>query len=318
MYLGIDIGGTKILALLLARDGQVLGRGKKKVKAKDPESVLERAALAARLALEDASLKPSAIKAIGLAVPSSVYDGRALYAPALGWRDVPLTKLSRRHFERPVYLGNDVNMGLAAEYKQGVAKEGEIVVGFFVGTGVGGAVIHQGQLLRGRDGLAGELGHLIVVPDGRRCGCGNLGCLEAYASKTALLARLKEAVLTKRRRSVLKKERLAELEVITSSELHTAYQSKDPLVREIFDEGMQYLGLAVASVINILSPCYVVLGGGVVEAFGDPLIKKVRGWAAPHLFGNKGRSRVIVRSALGDDAVPLGAALLARGKGELL
>jgi len=303
MYLGIDIGGTKVLALLVARNGEVLGRGKKKIKDTAPEKVLGRALQAARAALDDASRELSSVKAVGLAVPS-----------ALGWRDVPVLELAKKRLSCPVYLGNDVNLGLAAEYVHRSFKRKDILAGFFVGTGVGGAVIHAGKIIRGHDGFAGELGHIIVVPNGRRCGCGNAGCLEAYASKTALLARLREAAGKKRRLKA--GERRAPM--ITSSEIYTAYAARDPFVQEIFDEGIRYLALAAASVINILSPRQLVLGGGIVEAFGAPLVTRIRKLAAPHVFGDRARSNVIVKTALGDDAVPAGAALLARRAGELL
>jgi glucokinase len=314
MYLGIDIGGTKVLALAVSRKGVVLGRGKKKIKDRTPKDVLVRALQAALAALEDASKDLSAVKAVGLAVPSSVRDGRALNAPALGWRDVPVLELARKHFRCPIYLGNDVNLGVAAEYVHRSLQPHDILAGFFVGTGVGGAVIHAGQIVRGHDGFAGELGHIIVVPNGRRCGCGNAGCLEAYASKTALLARLREAA-GKKRGPKLGRRRAP---MITSSQLYAAYRDRDPVVKAVFDEGMQYLALAAASVINILSPSQLVLGGGIIEAFGPALVKKIRKLAAPHIFGDRGRAQVIVQSALGDDAVPAGAALLARRAGQLL
>jgi glucokinase len=320
MLLGVDIGGTKILALVVdGKGGRILGRSKRKLKGLDPESVLKRAWRCAREALEDAGAKPGDLRAVGLAVPSAVDDGTALLAPALGWHRVPVVERARELFpRRPIHLGNDVNLGIAAEYLLGAARGGETVTGFFVGTGVGGAVVHEGKLLRGLGGLAGELGHVIVVPEGRRCGCGNAGCLEAYASKTAFLARIKEAIFDERRRSSAAAAIRPDTTMIGSSELHRSYRAKDRVVREIVDDGLRLLGLAAATVINILSPSHVVLGGGVVEAFGEPLVKRVRGWAAPHIFGGQERAATIVKSALGDDAVPLGAALLARERGRLL
>ncbi len=311
MYLGIDIGGTKILALAVAADGTVRGRAKKKVKDTDPEAVLARARRCAREALADAGASRRRVKAIGLAVPSAVHEGTAVLAPALGWSQVPVVELASRLFDAPVRLGNDVNLGLAAEYCCGAARGGDTVTGFFVGTGVGGAVIHGGRLLRGLGDLAGELGHIVVVPGGRRCGCGNAGCLEAYASKTAFLARLKEAIFGGGRSCSLEADLTPRTSVLLSSQLCVAYRAGDPLVREIVDDGVRLLGLAAANVINILSPSHVVLGGGVVGAFGASLVRAVRRTAAPHLFSGRRRMQTIVQSELGDDAVPLGAALLA-------
>ncbi len=314
MLLGVDIGGTKVLALAVdGKGGRVLGRSKRKLKGLDPESVLKRAWRCAREALEAAEASEHDVRAIGLAVPSAVDDGTALLAPALGWHRVPVVELAGRVFpRRRIYLGNDVNLGVAAEFLRGAARGGATV------TGVGGAVVHGGRLLRGVGGLAGELGHVIVVPEGRRCGCGNAGCLEAYASKTAFLARIKEAIFDERRRSQAAAAIRPDTTMIGSNELRRSYRAKDRVVREVVDDGLRLLGLAAATVINILSPSHVVLGGGVVEAFGEPLVRRVRGWAAPHIFGGQERAATIVRSALGDDAVPLGAALLAQAKGRLL
>jgi glucokinase len=318
VHLGVDIGGTKILALLLGPKGKVLARSKRKLKGTDPQSVLRRAAQCAADVIEEAEVDLSQVAGVGLAVPSSVHDGRAVLAPALGWRDVPVIKLARQHFPRPIYLGNDVNLGVAAEHCHGAARGVATVTGFFLGTGVGGAVIHDGKLLRGQDDLAGELGHIIVVPGGRRCGCGNFGCLEAYASKTAFLARLKEEIFRQRRKTVLRRDIQPDTPMISSQQLYGAYAAGDALVREIVDDGVRLVGLAASSVINILSPGRVVLGGGVVEAFGAPLVRAIRSAAKPHIFGSHARAKTIVASELGDDAVPLGAALLAQGEGQLL
>jgi glucokinase len=317
MYLGVDIGGTKVLALVLNRDGKVLARGKTRVQQTDPDSVLETVRRSVRKALERAPGKTK-IRRVGLGVPSSVRGGTALFAPALGWREVEIEKLAERALGRPVFVGNDVNLGMAAEYRLGAGRAKGTVAGFFVGTGVGGAIIHEGRLLRGEDGMAGELGHLIVAPDGRKCGCGNRGCLEAYASKTALLARIKEALYRDHRPSVLAQEVQPGTKMIRSSVLVRAYQRRDAVACEVLDEGLKMLGPAVASVLNLLSPQRIVLGGGVVEAFGAPLVEKVRRWAKPYVFGDRDRVRAVVPSALGDDAVALGAALLARHKGSLL
>jgi glucokinase len=318
MYLGVDIGGTKVLALVLGPDGGVLARGKSRVKATDPESVLKTVWRSARKALDRVPGKKTKIRRVGLGVPSAVRGGTARFAPALGWREVEIGKLAERAFGRPVFVGNDVNLGMAAEYRLGAGRAKGTVAGFFVGTGVGGAIIHEGRLLRGKDGMAGELGHLIVVPGGRKCGCGNSGCLEAYASKTALLARIKEVLYRDHRPSLLAEDVQPDTKMIRSSVLCRAYRARDAVAREILEEGLRMLGPAVASVLNMLSPERIVLGGGVVEAFGTPLVQKIRGWAEPYVFGDRDRVRVIVPSALGDDAVALGAALLARYKGSLL
>ncbi len=312
MYLGIDIGGTKILAVVVTAKGKVRGRCKKKLQARDPRSVVARALQCASVALDQASTRASKIQRVGVAVPSAVKNGVALMAPALGWRRINVAKLFRPHFKCAVHVGNDVNLGVAAEWRYGAARGDKTVAGLFIGTGIGGAIIQRGTLLRGRDGLAGELGHMIVVPGGAPCGCGNAGCLEAYASKTALVSRIKHAIYVDGRRSLLQEDISPSTKMIGSSRLRAAYQAGDPLCREVVTSGLKFLGPALGTMINILSPDRIVLGGGVIEAFGAPLVKRVRASTRPFIFGPKSRAKIIVQSALGDDAVPLGAALLAR------
>lgn len=318
MYFGVDIGGTKVLVVVADRSGRVLGRAKAKVAQRDPDSVLALAENAARKAARKAGVESAAVKRVGLAVPSAVHRGRAIHAPALDWRDAPIARIAEKTFDRPAFVGNDVNLGMAAEYLHGAARKATTAVGFFLGTGVGGAVIHRGELLRGHDGMAGELGHATVVPGGRRCGCGNQGCLEAYASKTALLKRLKEEIFEKRRRSQLRREIDPQTRMIRSSQLHAAWEAGDRVTRQVIEEGLAMLGPALASMLSTLSPERIVLGGGVIEKFGEPLVERIRAWTEPHVFGDKKRTAAIVASALGDDAVPLGAARLARRKGALL
>lgn len=311
MRLGIDIGGTKVLALVVDRKGRVVGRGKKRVKERDPEAVLSRARKAAREALEAADVRMKKVRSVGLAVPSGVAGGVARFAPQLGWRDVPVVGLAEQTFARPVAAGNDVNLGLLAECTLAGLDEDASALGFFVGSGLGGGVFAGGRVLEGRGGLAGELGHMVVQPNGRACGCGNRGCLEAYASKTAFLSQIKQAIFEEGRRSRLSETVAADDVVIRSSTLKRAWDEGDELVREIIEDGMRRLGAGVASMINAFDPALVVLGGGVVESFGAPLIQRVLECTRPHLFASADRAEVIRAAALGDDAVAMGAAQIA-------
>jgi len=317
-YLGIDIGGTKILAVVLDDAGRVLGRGKKKVRKRSPEGVLERAAEATVSALDAAGMADEDLYSVGIAVPSAVHEGVAVLAPQLGWRQVPAARLGEATFGRPCYVGNDVNLGLAAEYLHLAEGRRRDVVGFFVGSGLGGAIVQRGRLVQGASGLAGELGHMVVHAEGRACGCGNRGCLEAYASKTAFLAEIKRQLFAQGEDSVLRDVIAPDTAVIRSSQLKAAYDAGDWVTHAVIEEGMRYLGLGIANVMNALDPEVVVLGGGVIEAFGDELMERVRGHARTWLFGDKSRADRIVVSVLGDDAVPAGAGWLAKGKGELL
>ena len=217
--------------------------------------------------------------------------------------------------KRSVAAGNDVNLGLLAECSLAGLKDDAIAVGFFVGSGLGGGVYAAGRVLDGRRGLAGEIGHIVAQPGGRTCGCGKKGCLEAYASKTGFLSRLKEAIFEEGRSSLLSEELTPDELVIRSSTLKRAWDAGDELVREVIEDGMRHLGIGVASMINALDPDLVVLGGGVVESFGAPMIQRVMDRARPHLFASPDRAEVIRAAALGDDAVAMGAARIAPNEG---
>ena len=311
MKLGIDIGGTKILALVVDDEGNIQGRGKKRVKDRDPESVLIRARKAARDALAASGAGMKDVRSVGLALPTGVDRGIARFAPQLGWRDVPIVGLAEIVFERPVAAGNDVNLGLLAECTLAGLGDDACALGFFLGSGMGGGVFVNGRVLEGRRGLAGEIGHIVVQQEGRTCGCGNRGCLEAYASKTAFLARIREAVFDQGRETMLSESISPEDVVIRSSVLKRAWDAGDRLVREVVEDGLRHFGAGVASMINALDPDLVVLGGGVIESFGAPMIQSVKDHARPHLFANESGAEVIRAAALGDDAVALGAARIA-------
>jgi glucokinase len=312
MLVGIDIGATKTVALAVGKDGSVRGRSKKRTKAREPEAILERAEKAAREAVKEAGASFKKVRRVGIGVPAGVLDGVARLAPQLGWQDVPVRELAEGIFGRQVVVENDVNLGLVGEFHEANLGPLSTACAFFFGTGMGGAVIVDGRILRGGRGLAGELGHIIVEPGGRACGCGNAGCLEAYASKTALLARIKSALFDEGRESALRDEISPDDRVVRSSVLKKAWDAGDDLAREVVEEGMRYFGLGVASMMNGLDPDLVVLGGGVVEAFGDEMVESVKDQAAPHLFADRERISVVRRTALGDDAVALGAAYVAR------
>lgn len=316
MFLGIDIGGTKVLAVLTDQDGTLHARAKKRVREQAPDRVLARCRKAARACLAQAGVDEDALVRVGLAVPSGVDGGVARFAPNLGWRDVPIARLAEEVFGRPVIAGNDVNLGLAADLAETARREpARSAVGFYLGTGMGGGIIHDGRLVAGARGLAGELGHVVVATGGRRCGCGNRGCLEAYASKRAFRDRIAEAT-SGGRPSVLAERIRRDGSMLRARELLGAWESGDELVRAVIEDGMRHWGVAVASMVNAFDPDVVVLGGGVIEKFGDRLVGRVRGHAAPDLFGGPDRAAIIRESPLADDAVPLGAALLARREGQ--
>ena len=320
LSVGVDLGGTKILALAMDSDNNVLGR------AKTPTQIelgMEGIALQMRETAESALNKAEGtwddVAEIGIAVPTSVdpNTGDVLHAPALGWKNQPARQCFRDVFEKEIYLENDVNCGILAEFRSGAAKGTQTAVGYFVGTGLGGGIIIDGKLRRGPRGVAGELGHEIVCHGGKRCGCGHRGCVEAYASKTAFCREFSRLINKKGRKSCLTKMVGKDFTNVRSKVLSKAYRGGDKVVCRVLNKGARVLGVATANMYAVLSPDCVVLGGGVMEALGEELMPYVWKGLRKHIFGIGADEVVLKLSELGDNAVPLGAAFVARAQGDV-
>jgi len=310
--IGVDLGGTKILAAVVDPAGRILGRAKADTPASEGlEAVARRMRTLADEALKAAGLGWDAVGEVGCAVPASVdpATGVVLHAPALNWRNQAARPAFEKAFGRKVFLDNDVNCGVLAEARLGAGRGAACLAGYFVGTGTGGGIVINGRLHRGRRGCAGELGHEIVLHHGRRCGCGKRGCLEAYCSKTAFARRLNKLTGKLGMKSLIT-DALGKDNTVKSKALAKAYGAGDPVVCRVVDKGAAMLGVAIANLMAILAPDRIVLGGGVMEAFGAELLPKVRASAEQHLFGLGPADLDLRLSELGDDAVPLGAALL--------
>jgi glucokinase len=310
-YAGIDIGGTKISALVTDGAGRVLGRGRKKSK---PErgfhAVMERAVDCLAEACSEAGLTTAQLASVGVGAPSPVLpDGTAIEAPNMGWRNAPLAVTLHELLGLPVYAENDCNVGTYGEFALRGGRSAGTLVGLFMGTGLGGGIVMDGRLVTGGSSMAAEVGHMTVVVDGRPCGCGKRGCLEAYASKTGMAYAFKEAILLERRASLLA-ELIEEpgMDNVRSALLRRCWDEKDVVVREVVGEAARFLGVGVANLITLLGPETVVLGGGVLDALGKQLLPLVLESARMHTFPRRAFDETRLELAsLGDDAVALGA-----------
>jgi len=313
---GIDLGGTKIYAAVVDAKGKILGAGRKKTKSEQGfATTVQRMAACVHEAVDAAAVPYDAIQAIGVGSPGplDLKKGIIINTPNLKWKDAPLKKELKKMLQKPVYVDNDGNVGVLGEFAFGAARGAKDVVGLFVGTGIGGGVIINGRLLHGFNENAGELGHIIVNPDGPVCGCGNRGCLEAFASRTAIERDIRQAL-----ESGIVSQVLEGLEnpqaLLRSKRLLDAYQAGDAAVVPAIDRSAHYLGYGVASMLNIFNPQVVVIGGGLVEALGEMYVQRVREVAVANCFPIASREVQIVAASLKDDSAVLGAAMLAWGK----
>ncbi len=316
---GVDMGGTKILSAVIDAEGNILGTAKLSTKADEgTTAVIDRIAESIEKAIDKSNVENASIQAIGIGAPGPLdpETGIVIFAPNLGWRDVPLKTELEARTGLPTFVDNDVNVGTLGEHAFGAAQGVENVVGIFVGTGIGGGIILKGELFHGASKTAGEIGHIIVKAGGPRCGCGARGCLEAVASRTAMAKQFRKAIQKKGKKSVLTKLTNGDLSVIRSGVLVKAIRANDKLTLKVFKKATKYLGIGVGSIVNFLNPEMIVLGGGVVEALDDTFIDNIRTYVEKYALPDTLNGVQIVRAKLGDNSGILGAAALARQRFE--
>ncbi len=311
---GVDLGGTKILAAVVDREGRIVARLKHKTRAeRGPEAVIAHLVEICRQVVRKAGLAWEEIGGVGVGAPGPMDpDSGVVYHPPNlpGWEEVPLGPRLAEALQLPVYLENDVNLGTLGEHALGAGRGSRDMVGIFVGTGVGGGVILDGRLHGGMRHAAGEVGHMVVLAEGPVCGCGKRGCLESVASRTAIVRDIRLGIAAGRQ-SLIPQMTGGNPERLTSGVLARAWRRGDPLVREVMGRAQFYLGVGVASIVNLIDPEVIVFGGGVVEALGDEFLEPIRVTARQYFIQQREAERVrIVTAALGDRAGVLGAAVL--------
>lgn len=313
---GVDLGGTKILAGVFDTKLQPLGTTKFSTKAqRGPEAVIERVARCVQDAIDECDLSTKQVRAVGIGAPGAVdpEHGEVVFAPNLGWKDVAIVKELEKRLDIPVFLENDCAACMLGVYEQELKSKPKHVLGIFIGTGIGGGLIQNGELYRGFSHTAGELGHMVIDVNGPKCSCGNKGCFEVFASRSALFRAIQSAI--KNGEKSLLTEMLGEdLKDLRSGDIRKAIRRGDKLVEKIVEEAAEYTGVAIGNLVNILNPEVVVLGGGVMEALSDEMMPAIVKSAKSHVLPGTFRNVNIIASKLGDNAGITGAAALARDK----
>src|SRR4051812_339010 len=312
---GVDLGGTKILAGVFDNSLECIGLTKLSTKAqRGLEPVIGRIERCIGDAVDEADLSMKQISGVGIGAPGAVDfpEGKVIFAPNLeGWKDVPLKKELEKQLGVPVFVENDANIAILGVHVAELKGKPKNVVGIFVGTGIGGGMIINGDPYSGFNHTAGEIGHMVIDINGPKCGCGNKGCFEALASRTAIFQRIKAGV--KDGEKTLLTEMLGnDLEDLRSGDLRKAIRRGDKFVSKVIDETAEYIGIGVANLVNILGPEVVVLGGGVVEALSDEMMSIISKTAKEHAMPGTLKGVEIVASKLGDIAGITGGAVLAK------
>lgn len=309
--IGIDLGGTKILIALVDREtGEVLHHVKKKTKKdKGPKNIIKKMLEGIDELLEESGKTLDDISSIGVGAAGQIdrQNGILIAAANLDCYDLNIKGILSEKFNIPVFVGNDVEIAAIGEQKFGAGKGCDDFVCVFVGTGVGSAIIKDGKIITGATGTAGEIGHIIVDLNGRQCSCGAHGCLEAYASRSAIERRIEGALKKGRKSCIL--DYLETGKSITSSMIQKSIEREDELVLQCVTEASEYLSGGIASIINFVNPELVILGGGLIEAvdyFYQKTIKKARAKSLP-VPAEKIQFK---KAMLGDYSGVIGAAFL--------
>jgi glucokinase len=312
---GVDLGGTKIEAIVVDAGNNVLGSSRHPTPAEGGPPDVARAIVGVLTeACAAAGVEPNALQGVGVGSPGIV-DGEAGTVSSArnlpGWDGIfPLADAVSNATGTAVLIGNDVQVATEAEFRLGAGRPYRSILGVFWGTGVGGGLVLEDRPWLGR-GSAGEIGHTVVKIGGRRCTCGRDGCLEAYAGRAAMELRARKKVAEGRRTVLFKLMEERGRTRLTSAIWAHALESGDKLATELIDDAVEALGAGVASAVNLLDVDSVIIGGGLGVRFGEPFVKRITKAMAPHLFHDE-RPPAMHVAALGDLGGALGAALLAK------
>jgi glucokinase len=312
---GIDLGGTKIQAAIVAPSGEVIGDARHPTPADGgPEAIAREMAVALREAAKAAGVEPGSLAGIGVGSPGEV-DTES--GDVTGVHNVPgweqrfaLGSVLSEELGPPIRVGNDVDVATLAEFELGAGKPYRTLLGVFWGTGVGGGVIIEGERWVGR-GTAGEIGHMVVRQGGRRCPCGRRGCMEAYAGRGAMEAQARKAHEKGRHTDLFKLMKKHDRDRLTSAIWQRALEAGDELAIELIDEAIGAIAAAAASAVNLIDFEAVVIGGGLGTRLGEPYVERLREQMGKHLFVEDDPPAIVL-AELGDLGGAVGASLLVR------
>lgn len=310
--IGVDLGGTKIMAGVVAADHKILGRGKRNTPAKEGAAAILKTMLECiDEALAEAGLARTDVVAAGVGSPGPLDTeaGVILYSANMNVKNFALGPDLSKALGVPVKVNNDVRVGGYGEFMLGAARGYTDVIAAFVGTGIGGCLIQGGRIVAGSTNNAGEIGHIVVKVGGPRCGCGSTGCMEALASKTAISNRLVKA---SKKRDCPLGEKIQRKGRLKSGDLAEAVRNKDEIAIREVERAAFYLGVGLGGLVNVLGPQIVVIGGGVAHALGQPYLDLITENARRQIITDPDKTIKFALATLGDDAGVLGASLFAR------
>ncbi len=314
VWIGFDLGGTKMLAVAYDDDWKELGRRRRKTRGREgAESGVDRIGSTIDRLLSENEISPANIRGIGIGCPGPIdlKKGRVLVTPNLGWDDVDLADYLKARFQCEAVVLNDVDAGVYGEYKFGAAKGARCAVGIFPGTGIGGGCIYEGSILQGAGISCMEIGHTRISSGARSSARGFAGTLESEASRLAIAA---EAAKAAQRGEAphLMKECGTDIAQIRSGVLASAIEGGDAVIRRLVQDAAESVGIAVVNIVHLLAPDKIILGGGLVEAMEELIIETVKKTARQNVMPVYRDRFDVVAAKLGDDAGAIGSAAWAK------
>ena len=310
--IGVDLGGTKILAGVFDTSFNCVGQVKISTKAhRGADEVIERIGRCVRDAVDECDLKLEQIRGVGIGAPGAVdpQEGRVIFAPNLGWENLPLKKSLEKLLEVPVFVENDCKLHTLGVFEAELKAKPRHLIGIFLGTGIGAGIIIDGKPYTGASGTAGEVGHMVIDINGPECGCGNRGCFEALASRRALFRAI-QAGVKKGQKTILTDMLGDDLADLRSGDIRKAIRRGDKFVEKIVEQAAEYTGIAVGNLMNLFNPEVIVIGGGVIEQLEHEMLPIIEKVARKHALPGTSEGVEIMATRLGDDAGITGGAVL--------
>lgn len=312
MYtLGIDLGGTNIVAGIVDENYKVIAKGKVKTNSPRPaEEIADDMAKACFMACEAAGISIKDVVACGVGTPGSInpFEGVVVYANNLGFNNVPLAAMLKERTGVDFYIENDANAAAYGEFLAGSGRGVKSCVAVTLGTGVGGGIIIDGKLFSGSNYAGGELGHTVINVDGEPCSCGRKGCWEAYASATALIRQTK-AAMKKNKDSVMWELADGSLDNVNGRIAFDGMRKGDKAATEVVEQYEKYVAVGLANIINVFQPQKICIGGGISNE-KETLINPIKKFVSNETYATMGDPCEILPAELGNDAGIIGAASL--------
>ncbi|MBE6857030.1 MAG: ROK family glucokinase [Ruminococcus sp.] len=312
-YVGIDLGGTNIVAGVVDEDYNIIAKASTKTNCPRPEKeIADDMAKMALQAVKNADLTIDQIEWIGVGTPGIANSATGIieYSNNLGFKNTPMVKYIQETIDKPVFIENDANAAAYGEYVAGAAKGAKNAVCITLGTGVGGGIIIDGKIYSGSNFAGAEIGHTVISVDGPQCSCGRKGCFEVFSSATGLIRMTKEAMAEHPESSM--NAMAEERGKVTARTSFDSMRAGDATAKEVVDKYIKYLAAGITNTINIFQPDVLCIGGGVCNE-GDPLLLPVKALVKEEVYTrNSEKNTEIVIASLGNDAGIIGAAFLGR------